>query len=287
VRTNGERIVIEAFEAALAAIDEKGRQHFGDGWYQRVRDRQNSLEEQYVNLHVEGRDPIDYSELPTQAAYIYSYALTRAAYVEEFLSRHRTSHGKPLFSRKAITVLSFGGGPASELVGLVQYLMANKGEPVTRVNYYVGDKDEEWKKCAKLVANNIDTHIEIDVNYRRLDVMDAEVMSEIDLSGTDLVILSYLMSELSKLNGREVIIENFRGALKGIYLIQRYSFSTTSIRCSSSFSTRANWWKVCASGTTMASPLILSFPTFPKHSENSGRNSQKNQELNLMLCRSL
>lgn len=216
--------MIEAFEAALAAIDEKGRQQFSDGWYQRVRDRQSSLEEQYVNLHVEGRDPIDYSELPTQAAYIYSYALTRAAYVEEFLSRHRACHGSPLFSKKTITVLSFGGGPASELVGLVQYLIKHEDELVKKVDYYVGDKDEEWKECAKLVAKNIDTRIDIDINYRRLDVTDAEAMSGIDLSGTDLVILSYLMSELSRLNGREAIIGNFRGALKAMRLGSKILF---------------------------------------------------------------
>jgi hypothetical protein len=201
---------------ALAAADEQGRQEFGDEWYENIRTSQAALEAQYVNLHVEGREAIDYSELPTQAAYLYSYAVTRAAYVKEFLSRHRQKYGQPLFAKKSIRVLSFGGGPASELVGLVQYLEENEDERVGKIKYYVIDKDAEWEEWAEVVSNNIETEIEIEAFYKRLDVINAKAMGKLDLSGTDLVIVSYLMSELCRLEGRDGIVTNFRGALEGM-----------------------------------------------------------------------
>jgi hypothetical protein len=256
--------MIQAFEAALTAIDEHGRDEFGDEWYDRVRDRRAFLEAQYVKLHVEGRDPIDYSELPTQAAYVYSYALTRAAYVKEFLSRHRARHGAPLFSKKVITVLSFGGGPASELVGLVQYLDEQGDEPVERINYYVGDKDSEWAECARLVAMNITTDIEIELNYKRLDVINEEDMSKVDLSGTCLVILSYLMSELSKLDRREIIVQNFRTVLKDMQPGSKILFLDNKHRMFIEFFQSCKLVEGLRQRNDDGDPIEFDLPDFPK-----------------------
>ncbi|HEX4738169.1 MAG TPA: hypothetical protein VH331_11470 [Allosphingosinicella sp.] len=203
--------MIEAFEEVLADVDERGRTMLGDEWMGCVEQALRSLEAAYPTLTEEGREPIDYSALPVQGAYLYAYALPRAAFTYEFLKRHREAIGRPLFDGPNLVVVSFGGGPASELVGLAQYLGNEEfGETVDTVAYRVFDKDGEWAEIAEAVAENINTRIRISMTYRELDLADSERAEKVDLSRVDLVILSYIMSELCALKERDAIQANMQ-----------------------------------------------------------------------------
>lgn len=203
--------MIEAFETALSELHEIGSEKHGDQWMGLVRSRIGELEEAYKNLYKEDRDPIDYSDLPTQAAYVFAYAMPRAAFTYEFLKRHREALGKPLFDDERIAVVSFGGGPASELVGLLQYLDdEDMGESVTSLAYRVIDKDGEWDSIAESISDAIETDININIKYIEADLSKAKRTDKISLKGADLIIFSYVMSELSKVADRDKISENMR-----------------------------------------------------------------------------
>ena len=148
---------------------------------------------------------------------MFAYAPTRAEYTLQYLLRHRAALNAPLFAKRDIEVVSFGGGPASELVGLIRYLESpESGESVNAVHYSVYDKDGEWEDVARDVVSSIQTEIEIDVNYLTVDASSRREMANIDLSKADLVMFSYFMSELAKLESRDRISENFRGTLSGM-----------------------------------------------------------------------
>ena len=177
----------------------------------RLAKRREKLKQAYASLDETDRDPIQYASLSARTAYVFAYAPTRAEYTREFLVRHRKATGKALFEKGGVSVVSFGGGPASELVGLVRYLEdPASGEAVDNIRYLVYDKDGDWNVVADDVVASIDSGIDINIEYHSVDVVNKGKMDEIDLSDVDLVILSYIMSELAKLEAREEISANFR-----------------------------------------------------------------------------
>lgn len=201
--------MLNVFEAVLKYLDKKGRDEHGDAWMGLVRDRFGKLEESYKILNQQGRPPINYAELPTQAGYIFGYAMSRAYFSDEFLRRHRAAIGKPLFTSKEIVVISFGGGPGSELVGLLNYLGdVEMGETVTSVSYRVYDKDGDWRPVARKVVRHVNSNIEVELAYHELDLADINATALVDIRDADLIVFSYVMSELCALDAKDQIATN-------------------------------------------------------------------------------
>ena len=201
--------MINTFEAALKYVDEKGLEQFGDTWMPRVKEHMMALEDGYKILNQAGRKPIEYSELPTQAAYLYAYGMPRAYFSDTFLRRHRVALQAPLFDGGELKVVSFGGGPGSELVGLLNYLDGGQeGETVPAVSYRVYDKDSSWKTIAEAVAAQTSTAVHVTIAYHQLDLADEESAKLVDLSDANLVVFSYIMSELCTLDRKDIIAKN-------------------------------------------------------------------------------
>lgn len=113
--------MLDVFERALRNLNASGRKKFGDGWLVRLAKRREKLKQAYASLDESDRDAIPYSSLSARTAYVFAYAPTRAEYTRQFLLRHRAKLGSALFGKAGIRVVSFGGGPASELVGLIGF----------------------------------------------------------------------------------------------------------------------------------------------------------------------
>lgn len=213
------------FENALKDLHRQGKKRFGDEWIVRLQQRRAKLEGSYATLYELNRDPIAYAPLSAQAAYVFAYAPTRAEYTRQYLLRHRSALGSQLFTRDRVEVVSFGGGPASELVGLVRYLEDEAAdESVTAIDYVVYDKDGDWIDVATKVAAAIGTGIEITMRYEEVDAASRTRMAAVDLSDTDLVIFSYIMSELARLEVADRITENFRTVLGRMKLNSKILF---------------------------------------------------------------
>lgn len=216
---------MKEFERSLRRLHKAGEKQFGDDWIPRLKQRRVRLEAAYATLYEQDRDPINYSPLSAQAAYVFAYAPTRAEYTRQFLQRHRAAFGKPLFDRQSVKVVSFGGGPASELVGLIRYLEdPDADEDVQRIEYKVFDKDGDWADVAAEIANAVETDIEIEIRYEEVDAASRSLMNRIDLSNTDLVIFSYVMSELAKLGRSNQIAVNFRTILEHMKINSKILF---------------------------------------------------------------
>jgi ribosomal protein RSM22 (predicted rRNA methylase) len=208
-------MILGVFEEVLANLDEQGEEDFGDDWMDLVTARQISLEASYRILTRPDRQPIDYSEAPTQAAYVFAYGMPRAGFTYERLKQHRQSFGQPLFPSREISVASIGGGPASELVGLLAYLNDPRmGEDVVSVDYKIFDLGEEWENIANLVADCVPDDIDVTISFEQLDLLDRAQAQQATLAGHDLVIFSYVISELCAFKNEMPVEDNIRTMLR-------------------------------------------------------------------------
>lgn len=201
------------FEIALSKLHKAGEKKYGASWIPRLENRRAKLEGAYATLYEQDRDPISYSSMSAQTAYVFAYAPARAEYTRQYLHRHRKALGIRLFAGTKINLVSFGGGPASELVGVVRYI-EESNEVVEQINYVVYDKDGDWAEVARMIVDDLDTNIEITMTYEEVDAASRSKMSDVDVSQVDLIIFSYIMSELARLGRRDQIAENFRLLLK-------------------------------------------------------------------------
>lgn len=208
-------MILDTFEEVLSNLDTEGEEEFGEDWVDLVRERLRTLEAAYRILTQADRQPIDYSELPTQAAYVFAYGMPRAGFTYERLKAHRASLGRPLFARPNIQVTSIGGGPASELVGLLQYISdPDAGENVTSITYSVVDHGREWEHVANLVADCVPEGIDVAIGFQQCNLLDRQEVRQIDLSDNDLTIFSYIISELRAFTETAPVVDNIKTVLK-------------------------------------------------------------------------
>jgi len=210
-------MIEEIFDRILSELDEQGQAELGDDWDEAVAGRLANLRDAYDGLTIAGREPIDYSELSTQAAYVFAYAIARAEFTYALLKRHRAALGEPIFPNQVARITSLGGGPGSEIAGIVKYLAdPENGENVKSIKYWIFDKNNLWSDvCEQLVAA-LNKFLPIKLEYAELDLCDQEQCSMLSLSGDDLLILSFVISELCALNEKNQIEANLREIYKTI-----------------------------------------------------------------------
>lgn len=212
IGTKRELLMLADFEGVLLRLHQAGQKQFGAEWIQSLKQRRVTLEAAYATLYQQDRDPISYASPSAQTAYVFAYAPARAEYARQYLNRHRAVLGRALFDSEEAKVVSFGGGPASELVGLVRYL-EGADEPVRHIHYTVYDKDGDWAKVARDIIDALKTDIKIEMCYESVDATSRDRMSAIDLRDADMVIFSYIMSELARVGRSDQIVANFREVL--------------------------------------------------------------------------
>jgi len=197
------------FRAVLDDLNEAGSDEFPDDWDEEVQRSIEGLAESYAKLRKPDRDLIDYSTLPVQAAYSFMYAVGRAEFLYEILCHTRDKLGAPLFGKTKLRVVSLGGGPASELPGLVKFLDdPDSKEKVQEIDFAVFDKEAAWEHVAELVAEKINDKRVTLTSYEGLDLTQVQTCAAADLSAADLVILSFVISEVCCIPGSSAVRTN-------------------------------------------------------------------------------
>lgn len=207
-------MIYDAVKAVLAALDTQGNTDHDD-WSERVATNLATLEGSYRELRDASRDLIDYSDLAIQAAYVFRYVLSHADFVYDFLSYARETTDEALFEAEEIWVTSVGGGPGSELLGLLKYLSEDNGEPkVARIVYTVVDKERNWQHVVESFVDRVDTEIEIELRFQTCDVSAAQLPASVTLKDEELVFMSFFISEVCELPEKNHVINNLNTLLK-------------------------------------------------------------------------
>lgn len=199
-------MILDAISKVLADLDEAGEAEFGETWDDRVAEVLDGFPGSYANLTKPDREPIDYGSLAAQAAYLFMYAPRHADFMRQILQRFRQEQTGPIFNPGQLSVTSLGGGPGSELLGLLAYLSepAN-GEQVTNVIYFVLDRELAWEHVAVAVADAANCGIAVEVRFIQWDVTDSKSVNSISLKDDDLTIASYFISEICSIQPYDVV----------------------------------------------------------------------------------
>lgn len=226
-------MIFDAVRTVLGDLDAAGAEQYGGDWDGELAEQLAGLEASYRQLRNPNRDLIDYSRLSAQTAYLFRYVIGHAEFIAEILSRVRAEVGEPLFEAGELNIGSLGGGPGSELLGLLKYLSSpGSGEGITNIKCTIFDKESDWQHVAEALAEAVDTEIGIELSFETLDVCDGAVCGALDLGEFDLVFMSFFISEICELPQKANVVANMKNVLstisRGAYLLYNdsnaYSF---------------------------------------------------------------
>ena len=154
-----------------------------------------SLQSKYSNL-AKATQPIDYSKPETRFAYIYKYVATHASYVaqvielENLLTRYK--------NRTSLDVTCIGGGPGSELVGVLKSVIGGC-DSIQNLHAYLLDRVQDWGDSWSDIHKKTNLPIQLGVNFTSFDITKKSWSNHAKFFGSDLIILSYFASEISAL----------------------------------------------------------------------------------------
>ena len=80
------------------------------------------LEQNYAHLVYENN--VDHSDLVSRFAYIYKYVTCHANLVSQTIAE--SDELGALFNREKVNVTCIGGGPGSDFLGILKYVLLNK-----------------------------------------------------------------------------------------------------------------------------------------------------------------
>lgn len=204
---------INIFNDLLENVHNHGVEEHEDDWEGLVEDKFQFLRNEYGNLRNVNRIAIDYSAPETQAAYIYAFGLARAGFTFEHLKRHHEHDRELLFSSRTPNVACFGGGPGSEIAGILKYAAdPHNTENIESVNFTVFDRVDEWHSVNELLAECAQQHsdIEINIRFQELDLLDSAAVQAVDMSEFDLATFSYVISELVSFKATHPVVQNLQ-----------------------------------------------------------------------------
>jgi hypothetical protein len=160
-----------------------------------IRKEIGSLKIAYERLAEKGV-PNDYSQDVTKFAYIYKYVTSHASVVYQLITK--SPRLSKLFDKDQVTISCIGGGPGSDLLGILKYVIIYKKTPQLRVNLF--DKEPSWSECWNDVDEKLRSQLRISTSFVPFDVTDKKSWASYQkFLSSDLFTMVYFMSEINSL----------------------------------------------------------------------------------------
>lgn len=116
---------------------------------------------------------IDYADPVIRFAYIYKYVTAHADYVCSLIG---STGLVKLFNEKELDISCIGGGPGSDLVGILKCVEKSGKTPAFRFNLL--DRENTWAEAWWDVDKKISTPFKLNVNFLALDVTKEKSWSQ-------------------------------------------------------------------------------------------------------------
>jgi hypothetical protein len=113
---------------------------------------------------------IDYHDPVTRFAYVYRYVTSHAMMVYSLINS--STDLAAIFEREKVTVSCIGGGPGSDLVGILKYITEEGLVPFLKC--YLSDKEKTWNESWSDVDEKIGLDLRVSTSFMPLDVEDPE-----------------------------------------------------------------------------------------------------------------
>jgi hypothetical protein len=154
------------------------------------------ISETYRNLSETGAGP-DFQDPVNRFAYVYAYVPVHAHWVSELISWSQDA--KDLFKKDKVRIACIGGGPGSDLVGILKYLDERGGEPPS-IFCEIADGCELWKHTWADLAFSLDLSVKLSTDYIIQRVGDTDVWSHpVQFEKSDIISMSFFVSEIAHL----------------------------------------------------------------------------------------
>lgn len=216
------------FELVKIVLDElyvEAEEMYGTQVDDKIKARMAYLTAVYYKLSSSEHEPIDYKDPATRFAYVYKYVPAHGDYVFQILNSVRSKIDEPVFFEQDARLSCIGGGPGSDLIGVLKYIdYCNEKEPVRAITAYLLDREQAWSDTWTEVNTKFDLDIKFHSAFQPFDVtLPNSWESQRRFLKADLFTLSYFVSEVMALDeeGKVSKFWNilFTGAKIGAYLL--------------------------------------------------------------------
>ena len=168
----------------------------------RIKAKLQELSAAYERLSDPKFPPIDYAPPETRLAYVYTHVATHADYVYQILNTIDKHLKKTLLKAEKAVITCLGGGPGSELVGLLQYL-SEEDSAIKTLTVYLCDREQAWADCWTEIGEEVPGALHLNTNFQPLDVTNPDSWSkQKKFLSADLFVSSYFASEVARLGDK-------------------------------------------------------------------------------------
>jgi hypothetical protein len=158
-----------------------------------IKEELDTISDAYRNVEHAADGSLDYSDPVKRFAYIYKYTVAHADYIMQLVER--TEELASLFERKEIEVACLGGGPGSDLLGILKYILNNSRS--TTLTCYLFDRERAWSDAWVHVARRMDAPCKVFPVFNQMDVTDQKTWAAYEsFFESDIITLSYFLSEV-------------------------------------------------------------------------------------------
>ncbi|MFN8463959.1 MAG: hypothetical protein U0X20_00350 [Caldilineaceae bacterium] len=163
-----------------------------------INERLDYLSRRYSNL-VGDTAPIDYGDPAVRFAYVYRYVTLHANLVYGRIAE--SEQLQSIFDAPRLTVSCIGGGPGSDLLGILKYMELTSS--AAWLKCYLFDREERWSQAwcdvdQKIGKSGISTY------FQRFDATDPTCVESTAkaLRQSNLFTFTYFVSEMYSLRER-------------------------------------------------------------------------------------
>ncbi len=162
-----------------------------------IREAIENLSDEYHNLTSSTSSPIDYSDPVKRFAYIYKYTVAHADYTMQLIESCQPL--RELFAKKSIEVACLGGGPGSDLLGILKFLLQQKTD-IQSLKCYIFDKERAWGDSWSDVASHLRPAFHFYPVFQQMDVTSPDTWRSYQkFLRADIFTLIYFLSEVYKI----------------------------------------------------------------------------------------
>jgi SAM-dependent methyltransferase len=162
-----------------------------------IKEELTNLSAEYGKLASKDSSSIDYSDAVKRFAYIYKYTVAHADYIMQIIKGNKDL--RELLEKKSIEVACLGGGPGSDLLGILKYLIRKQAQGLS-LKCYIFDKERAWGDSWSDVASSLSPPFQIYPVFQQMDVTDSKTWASYQkFLRADLFTLSYFLSEVWKI----------------------------------------------------------------------------------------
>jgi hypothetical protein len=183
-----------------------------------VKEALGVLSGEYSHLLSGGTVKLDYASPAVRFAYMFAYVTSHTCIVYDAFDLSKDLQA--VVNKEKATISCIGGGPGSDFLGVMRYVMNRGLKPRLRFNMF--DRERAWSNTWDYVEDKIDKAVPISTAYNQFDVTDPNTWRAYDkFLASDLFTMIYFMSEVWGLRtAAEPFFEYFlAGASKGALVL--------------------------------------------------------------------